>query len=509
MKNKLLKGFTWLTLGAILAKILGGIYKIVLTRILGAEGFGVYQQIFPVYTFLVVLVTSGVPLGVSKLLTKKSEKHEKLKTLKLTLTIFFIISLVLTFILFIFSNIISKAQGNGSLSICYYILAPAITFSAIAGVLKGYFQSYEDFKPTAVSQIVEQSIKIVLGLGFSLIFAGNGLVLQISGAVLGVCLGDLATLVVLIYYFKKHKSKLPKTSLDKNDGKELFKIVFPIMFASLIIPLSQFVDSILVVKLLNRNFNNSMSVYLFGLQSGVVSTLVGFPSVITFSLVSVMLPNLTKDFQQGNEKNFSTKVSFAVKLILILVVPCALFVLFYPNEIIALLYSNKLDGFNVNGVDLTAKLLFWSAFNIIFLCFSQFLSICLQAREKRYLPVINNGIGMLVKLVLEIVFIPSRELNILAFALASAVGYFVIFFLNFYELLGEVKIKIEHQFWVKLGLVNMTVLISSLILMLIGYSPFKFLIVGIFSVVIYLLMLVGVKIFSKEDINRYLKFNKK
>jgi len=308
---------------------------------------------------------------------------------------------------------------------------------------------------------------------------------------------------------KKKKIKLPKTSFDSSYVKDLVKIVFPIMLSSLIIPFSQFIDSILVVKMLNRNFNSSMSIYLYGLQSGVVSTLIGFPSVITFSLVSVMLPTLTRDYQQGREDSFSSKVSFAIKLVVILVIPCVVFVMFFPREIISLLYANRLDGFNVDGIDLTSKLLFWSAFNIVFSCFSQFLSIVLQSREKRYLPAINNVIGMIVKTVLVIIFVPSRQLNILAFTLANSVGYFVIFFLNFYELLSEVKIKIEHKFWVKVSMVNIVVIISSLVLMLIGYSSFKFMIISLFSVVLYFILLFSVKIFSKEDVNKYLKFNKK
>jgi len=509
MKNKLLKGFTWLTVGAVLAKILGGIYKIILTRILGGTTFGMYQQVLPVYTLLVVLITAGVPLGVSKLLAKKRDEQEKLKTIKVILHIFFVISIVISLVLLFFSRAISKAQGNSGLTACYYFLAPAIVFSALSAVLKGFFQSAEDFKPTAISQILEQSAKVVLGLSFSLIFAYESVFLQILGAILGISLGDFATLIVLIVYLKKKKIKLPKTSFDSSYVKDLVKIVFPIMLSSLIIPFSQFIDSILVVKMLNRNFNSSMSIYLYGLQSGVVSTLIGFPSVITFSLVSVMLPTLTRDYQQGREDSFSSKVSFAIKLVVILVIPCVVFVMFFPREIISLLYANRLDGFNVDGIDLTSKLLFWSAFNIVFSCFSQFLSIVLQSREKRYLPAINNVIGMIVKTVLVIIFVPSRQLNILAFTLANSVGYFVIFFLNFYELLSEVKIKIEHKFWVKVSMVNIVVIISSLVLMLIGYSSFKFMIISLFSVVLYFILLFSVKIFSKEDVNKYLKFNKK
>lgn len=508
MKNKFLKGFTFLTVGAVLAKIIGAVYKIALTRILGAEAFGLYQQIFPVYTFFVVLITAGVPLGVSKLIAKKESQEEKLKFLKLTLVVFLILSLIVSVILFVCANLIATMQGNASISICYNILSVAIIFSAITAVLKGYFQSYNNFKPTAVAQILEQVAKVVFGLSLSLLFASNGLIYQISAAIVGVVIGDAISLLSCIYYFKKNKQKLPKLFVNKLDVKELFKTIFPIILASLIIPFSQLIDSILVVKLLNKNFSNPMSSYLYGLQSGVVNTLVSFPSVITFALVSILLPTLTKDYINKDEVNFTNKISFAIKLILILVVPCSLFVLFFSEQIISLLYSNSLNGFNVNGVALTSKMLFWSAFNIIFLCFSQFLSVCLQAREHRYLPVVNNIIGMLVKLFLEIVFVPSVSINVLAFTLANSVGYFTIFFLNFFYIKNEIKIKIQHSFYVKLAFINITVILLALLLNLIGVEGYAFTIIAIVSVVIYLFLLFVVKIFNKDEIKKYLKANK-
>lgn len=508
MKNKLLKGFTYLTVGAIIAKFIGAIYKVLLARILGAQNLGIYHQIFPVYTFFVVLITSGVPLGVSKLFVKKETDKEKIKTLKLLLTIFFVISLILSVCLFLGANTISAWQSKEQIFGCYYVLAPAIIFSAISAVLKGYFQSYNNFKPTAISQIIEQIAKVVFGLGLSLAFSGSGYVAQILGAVLGVCLGDFASLIILFYYFKKENIKFEKLKFETKEINQFVKIIFPITLASLIVPLSQFIDSILIVKLLNRNFNLPMSSYLYGLQSGVVNTIISFPSVITFALTSVLLPSLTKDFNEKNEENFSRKFSFAIKLILILVVPCALFVLFFPKQIISLLYSGSLNSFNVNGVDLTSKLLFWSAFNIVFLCFSQFLSICLQAREHRYFPAINNAIGMLVKLVLEILFVPTTPLNILAFTLASSIGYFVIFSLNFYELKTELKIKIEHRFWIKLSLINIIVVLIAIVLNMLDVNNLGFVIISVASVVLYCFLLFCFKIFSKQEILKYLKVNK-
>lgn len=501
-KKQIFKNMSWLTAGLFLAKFLSGIYKIILTRILGVGNIGIYQQVFPIYTFLIVLVTAGVPLGVSKLLAQKKSSEEKILSTKRALKVFFVFSTVVAVVLILFGRNLYVFKKNKALKICNYLLAPGIIASAMAGVMKGYFQGQNNFKPSALSQFLEQVTKLVFGLVLSLTFASFGAMAQIVGAVLGVVLGDLASFVVLIVYYKKQGGeKITSEAIFNDDLKELIKIVFPLMLSSLVIPISQMLDSFLVVKLLNRNFEYLESSYLYGLQTGIVSAMVNFPTALTFSLVSIMLPLLSKDFLCQDEASFSYKVSLTIKIILIVVIPSALFMLIYSKNILGIIYGNNLNMSNFNGNQLTSKLLFWSGFNIIFLALSQFFAICLQAREHRYLPFLNNLIGMVVKLILELVFIPSSALNILAYTIATSAGYFTIFALNIYELRQQVKININKHFYLKLIILNVVVVGTSLILMAINNSNVSFVLIGILSIVIYLLMIIKLKLFSKKDIN--------
>ena len=498
-KNSFLKGVTWLTVGGILTKMLGGIYKILLTRILGGENIGKYQQVFPIYTFFVVLITAGVPLGISKLLSRQNNDEDKARLFKSLLKLFTLISTVLSIVLIFLGLRISKIQQNTGLTICYFILAPAIIFSGIVAVIKGYYQGIENFKPSAISQIVEQLAKVILGLTLSLVFAKIGIYAQIIGAVTGVAVGDFVSLLVMLVYLKKQRIKKSSAKLNTKEIKDFLKIVFPVMLSSLIIPFSQVIDSVLVVKLLNVNFNNDISTYLFGLQSGVVNAIINVPTVITFAICSVLLPSLNRSFLNKDEKGFSKKISIAIKVILIIAVPCALFVAIYPNEIINVLYSNNLSGYDINGEMLTSRLLFWSSLNVVLLSLSQFLSICLQAREHRYLPSLNSALGMVVKFVLEIIFIPLLPINILAFTFATTAGFLIIFSLNLYQILQEKIIKIEHKFWTKLFIVNTITILTSLVLMLISKSRINFIIVTIFSVAIYLFACYQIKILKTSE----------
>ncbi|MBQ8430384.1 MAG: oligosaccharide flippase family protein, partial [Clostridia bacterium] len=234
-KSNIVKSVTWLSVGGILAKLFGGIYKIILTRIIGGENIGAYQQIFPTFTFFVVILTSGLPLAISKLLSGKQNREEKLKSFKNCCRLFFILSLILSIILFFISSKVAYVHGNSKFLVCYYLIIPCLIFSAMAAVLKGYFQSENNFVPTSITQIAEQLIKIVFGLGLSLGLVNFGVLAQVVGAIIGVSAGDLAVLIILFIYYKREKVGKIKASFNNSDLKELLKIIFPIMLSSLVL----------------------------------------------------------------------------------------------------------------------------------------------------------------------------------------------------------------------------------------------------------------------------------
>jgi len=239
----------------------------------------------------------------------------------------------------------------------------------------------------------------------------------------------------------------------------------------------------------------------------ICGTLVNIPSVVTFSLSSILLPKLALDFKLKNDKEFSKKVSVVFKVLLLIAVPCSLLILFYPNQLIDLIYRGSLDGFSVDGVSLTAKLMLCSAFNVVFLCLSQFFSIVLQARDKKYLPAVNNLLGVIVKTVLIVCFVPSKQLNIMAFTLASSVGYFVIFVLNLLEILKENILIIKTNYWIKLGIANVLIVLLSVLLLAINSTYMGFVIMMLASIVIYFFVLWLIKPLNKYELNKFIKNN--
>ena len=491
MKNNgIISNALILTIGGFLAKVFSAVYRIFLTRILGGVGIGLYQLVFPFYSLCIVLATAGVPMAVSKIVSKN--KGNKKYVLRKCLICFSILGLVLSFVLAVFSGCISTLQGNKSLTVCYLILAPSILLIANSSVLKGYFQGVNCFVPSSVSNILEQGIKMLVGLTVTLILIKQSVLAAVVGAVVSVVVGEVVSVIVLILFLKKGKDK------TKNNVqlfvKDLLKDVGPIMLTNLILPLANFVDSMLIVNLLGVNFSNAQAVFLYGLESGAVSSLINLPTIFSFAIASVIMPNLANEFTKAK----SEKLCLSIKIIVLITLPCCILFILSPNKVINLLYSTSVNDIGIDGIIISSRLLALSSLGVLFLSVNQLLSVSLQAVDKGMVTVRNLSISVMLKFVLELLFMPSSILNIYVLAVANVSCYMLTMLLNFLEVKQTFKIRLEVEFFIK-------VLISALIFMffLILFSNIKdilgFILVCLLSALCYLFAILKFGFLNKKE----------
>jgi len=492
MKSKnMMSGALILSVSGVLAKVFSAIYRIGLTRILGGEGIGLYQLIFPVYSLCVVLATAGIPMAISKAVAKY--KNSDASILKKSFIYTSLISLILAFILLFGNKFLAELQGSRELHICYIILAPSIVLVSFSSVLRGYFQGKHNFTPSALSNILEQFTKFLVGLILSLSLLKVGLIASIIGAVVSIVVSEIISILVLLFYIKKHYKKGAYVDISY---KELTKEIVPITLTNLILPISSFVDSILVVNLLNLNFSNNVSVFLYGLESGAVASLVSLPTIFSFAIASVILPNIVSSVSFANQSN---KLSFATKIILIISVPCVVAFLFMPERLIELLYGNRLNSFGINGVKIASQLLAISGLGVVFLAVNQLFSSALQAIDKSNITIRNLIIAVAVKFILEIAFMPSRVLNIYVLAVATSLCYVVAMSLNYVEIRQNFNLKINIMFAAKLILCNAIMVVSLLVVLIMGQGIFNTLLAILVAVIVYFVSLFVFKIFTQKE----------
>lgn len=501
MKTSIFSNLSWVLICSIIAKILGGLYRIVLTRILGTD-IGLYQLVFSVYSFLIVLISSGISLSISKLISGQSNIKKRQNIIYGAIAILFSVAGVLSLILIFGSRGLSLIQGESKIYLCYIILAPSIIFSAGSAILKGYYQGVHRFNISAISGILEQIFKAALGLMFMLVLRRFYLFGALIGATLGTLIGDICSFVFLKIFVKKEIVFKYSTKYI-NEGKRVIRRAYPIMLYSLIIPFSNFIDSFLVVKLLCVNFSKSTSILLYGLQTGVVGSIISIPGIFSFSLASVLMPNLSSDYSARNMELFNKKIGLAFKLIIFVALPCAVFFAINSSSIINLLYGSGINGYGVNGSYLAKNLLIISSISVVFSGINQLSAIILQNLNHKNLPIINLAIGIACKLIIELMFIPSGRLGVYAYAIACVVGIAVSGILNLYA----VEKFCPHIFEIKF-LTKQFILCAIVFCLLTIFKLFNsttvFILGSIFTIIIYFIGVYLIKLFTKKDINLFI-----
>ncbi len=491
-KHNVLTGAVILSAGGILAKIFSAIYRIGLTRILGGVGIGLYQLVFPFYSLCVVLATAGLPMAISKVISKHNGSEKTI--LKKSISWVCSISLVLSLILIIFSRGLASIQGEKDLSICYILLAPTIIVVGVSSVLRGYFQGRQNFSPSAISNILEQFIKLVLGLLLSWFLIRKSLLFAIIGALLGIVVGEIISLGLLLIMFRKEK--FVDVNGQKIETKEVLRDVLPITISNIILPLASFVDSLIVVNLLSINAGAQTAIYLYGLESGAVNNLVSLPTIFSFAIASVILPNISGT---KNAFNRSTKLNLCVKIVLIISVPCALCLILFPNMLIRLLYGGRLSAFNQDGNAITSQLLAISGIGVVLLSLNQVFSSSLQAVDMRTATVRNLTIAVIIKFVIEIAFLPTR-VSIFSLAIANTSCYMVAMALNYFEIRENFNLKFSNLFLSKLICANFVLVIFLAVANNISSNALFSMLSLCSAGVIYLASLFAFKIVDRQDL---------
>ena len=314
MKKYVLNGALILAISGFICKILGAFYRIPLSNILGVEGIGLYQMIFSLYSLALVIAGGAVPTSMAIVVAKmRAERKGSIK--KVFLKYFFIsagLGAIFFAIFLLFAPQISNFQGNALATTGYRYMSFAVLFSALLAPFRGLFQGYENMTPTAVSQILEQSIKLVLGLGLSYAFINMGLEMGVAGALLGIAISELISFIYLLIRAKIFS----KSVSDYNDKTpKISKDYILIFLYVLIIPLVTAIDSFLTVNLLNINFSTQTSTELFGIQSGMVNSLINFPVIFSLALSTSLLPSLTYYKTKNRVGEVKSKISESLNLV--------------------------------------------------------------------------------------------------------------------------------------------------------------------------------------------------
>lgn len=478
-KSSFIKGAAILSVAGFIVKILGAIYRIPLTNLIGTEGIGYYQPAYNIYNLLLVVSLSGFPTAIAKLVSEKRALNNyegAYQIYKISQFGLFLIGLVSSiFILFFAQNIVNFLGYPGA----YYsmlALVPALFVVPLLSAYRGFFQGTQNMAPIAISQIVEQVFRVSVGLVLAYKFVNIGLEEAAAGATFGASIGGIAALILIFVIFLLNKKNIKKEIKSSKNNKieypweivkKLLYIAIPITIGASIAPLMGLVDSYLVSSRLSViGYSSSQIADLFGELSGTSQTLINFPQVFSTAVAMSLVPAITDAFTRKNKTRLNNISNVGARVALIIGLPCGIGLFILAQPIIALLFPSLGAATHKSA----GGLLQIMAISVIFLTLVQAFTAILQSVNKQFIPVKNLMIGLIVKIMLSYILISMPSINIKGAAISTTVAYILVAILNLVDINLKTSVHIQ--------LVKLTVrpIVSTLIMAISVWVTFRLLV---------------------------------
>jgi len=441
-KNKsFIKGAAILGIAGIICKLIGAVYRIPLTNIIGEEAIGIYQKAYPIYAFLLVLSTSGIPTAISKMVAERTavgDYRGGQRTFQSAFYLLLAIGASTTLVMMACSPWIATGLGipNGTKAII--AIAPSLLLVSLLSAYRGYFQGMQNMTPTAISQIVEQVFKLLAGFGFAILWMPKGPVYAAAGALLGITISEAFAFVWMLFTFQKLRPSLhamirksPRSEQTSTSvlRKRLLQIAVPITIGGAIMPLVDTVDAVMVTWLMKgMSFTEAQINSMYGVLKGMVNSLINMPAVLTVALCMSLVPAISNSISTGNYQE-SRKISgTGLKLALLIGLPSFAGLYLMARPILELLYSSRSE----TSLALGTSLLQTMSLAILFLSLVQSTTGILQGLGKIMIPIRNLFIGVAVKMIVNYTLVSMPAINIKGAPVGTVACYAVAAVLNIF-----------------------------------------------------------------------------
>ena len=422
-----------LAIAGVITKIIGVVYRIPLTNILGDEGMGFYGYAFEVYALALLLSSLSLPTVVSKLVSARMAMRQRRNAFRVfvcSLVFSIVIGAVFALIIFFGADLISSHIMESPLSAyALKVLAPGLFIVSVLGVLRGYFQGLGTMVPTAVSQVIEQIVNAVISLaGASILFGiwikaaekqNNDLMgpaYGAAGGTLGTIAGALSALFFLLFAFFVYRGvirrqlRTDRTRRQESYGrilKILLITLVPIIFSTAIYNINQLLDMTIFNKIMAaQGYPEEKYMALLGIYSGKYNTLLSVPLAMANGLAASIIPSLTGAVARNDRPQIHNKINQSVRFTMLIAIPCFVGFVVLASPIMVLLFGDSSRT--------PALLLAVGSITLVFYCLSTVTNSVLQGLDKISVPAKNAGISLVVHIISLLIMLIVFKWNIYA-----------------------------------------------------------------------------------------------
>ena len=441
--NSFMKNVAILIFSQLLIKVLGLIYKLVITNVpgFGDTGLGYYSAGYQIYALLLTLSSIGIPSVISKLVSERiaiGDTKGAQRIFSIAFKFFTTLGFVLSFALFFGADFIATNILNvPDVAHVMRVLSPAIVFVAMSAVYRGYFSGQQNMKPTSVSQTLEQFLNCLLSITFVYACVGKDTYIMAAAGNLSTTCAIVITFVYLLMYYKHNrlntKGSMPSPERGKSN-KELLKTILgisiPITVSSLISVISGVIDTATVSNCIQIAYEapdmtkealEALAMESTGILSKV-DTLVSFPLAINLAFSTALVPAVSEALAIKDKKTASRRLSFSFFASLIIILPCSLGFIALADPILKMLYPTASNG---AGVFMIASV------SMILTALSQTMTGGLYGVNQSKIPAIAAGLGAVIKFILNMILIRNPNIGIYGASISSFVYALIVFFISY------------------------------------------------------------------------------
>ena len=461
----LLKGAVVLTAAAIITKLLGTLQKIPLQNIGGDGVFGIYNTVYPFYNVAIIIATAGFPTAISKFVAEQElvhNAHGQRQVLSLATWVLVILGFLSASALYFGAPLISVLIGSNQIIPALQACAPALLFVPLSAGLRGFFQGLQDMVPTAISQVIEQLVRVGVMIALLLYFhrlqASDDLIA--GGALAGSAVGGFAGLIVMLNFWMQYKrgrgtsahstqlqfqsdsvaqpeQEMNQTS-ELNQGrkganyvllKEMLRYAWPICLAALAVPLISLVDTFTLPRLLGNIHGELYAMSEIGVYNRGIP-LVQLVTMIASSISVLFIPILAQLKLVGNQEGIRQQSTLALRWCWLIGLASSMGLALLAEPINVMLYKD----------DIGTGTLAWIAWTAAPGALAYVSAALLQGIGRVHAPAIHLLIAASVKLGLNLILVPlfgrdgAAISGIGAYVLAAGLNIYLLWRLNVIKL---------------------------------------------------------------------------
>lgn len=404
-------GVVVLTVANLLVKAIGLLFKIPMNKVVGDTGMGYYTSAYTIYTFFYMISTSGLPIAVSILISEsrtKGQLRQIKKIFRTTVALFFAIGLVGMLAMIFGADSFASMLKASPTSACIMAIAPTLFFICISSALRGYFQGFQQMVPTAVSELIEALCKLAVGIVLALYAIDQNYPIHIVaayaafGLTIGAGLGMIFLCISKLLFketrytaeFVEIAGVSDETTPTSKILARLVKVALPITISASVMSLTNMIDMVIVQRLLQETGMSQLeATTVYGNYTTLAVPMFNLPPVLVYSISAAIIPLLSVAHSQGDKKRTRTIMESALRVAVLIGVPCAFGMSALARPILSLFFRVE------SSVEMAYPLLRLLAPSSLFVCILSITNAILQACGKERKPVISMLCGAVVKVV--------------------------------------------------------------------------------------------------------------